>query len=179
MLLFKDKINYKLSQGNGFKPHLDAPAYNHIGHINHITANFAIDAATPENGCLEVVPGSHHMDVELVDGGCISESWVRDHEWVSVELDAGDVLLFGSYLAHRSGPNKTDRRRASLYATFHRRSDGDDLRTKYYAHRRVMFPPDHGMCWLSVIPVLYRLLGSAFVNVLGPALYRTGNWPEL
>ena len=135
MLLFKDKINYKMPQGNGFQPHLDAPAYDHIGRIEHLTANIAIDAATPENGCLEVVPGSHRMDVELADGGCISDAWVRDHEWVKVELDASDVLLFGSHLAHRSGPNKTDHRRASLYATFHGRSDGEDLRAKYYAPR--------------------------------------------
>jgi 2-aminoethylphosphonate dioxygenase len=59
MLLFKDKINYKLPSGNGFAAHLDAPAYDHIGKIEHLTANFAVDKATIENGCIEVVPGSH------------------------------------------------------------------------------------------------------------------------
>ena len=145
MLLFKDKINYKAAKGNGFQPHLDAPAYDHIGEIEHVTANFAIDAATTENGCLEVVPGSHLLtDVELVDGGRISDAWADVHEWIEVPLDAGDVLIFGSHLAHRSGPNRTSKPRASLYATFHGKSDGEDLRGKYYAHRRVAFPPDHG-----------------------------------
>ena len=144
MLLFKDKINYKLPFGNGFQAHLDAPAYDHIGRIEHITANIAIDAATPENGCLEVVPGSHRMDVELSHGGHISEAWENSQSWVSVPLERGDMLIFGSHLAHRSARNLTSAKRASLYATYHMRADGDDLRAKYYAHRRANFPPDHG-----------------------------------
>jgi hypothetical protein len=143
MLLFKDKINYKSPKGNGFHAHLDAPAYDHICKIEHVTANFAIDAATTENGCLEVVPGSHKMDVALAEGGRISDAWVREHEWVSVPLNPGDILFFGSHLAHKSGPNDTESRRASLYATFHGKADGNDLRERYYAHRRLAFPPDH------------------------------------
>jgi 2-aminoethylphosphonate dioxygenase len=145
MLLFKDKINYKGAKGNGFAPHLDAPAYDHIGKIEHVTANFAIDAATRANGCLEVVPGSHKMDdIELVDGGRIGDTWTRAQAWVEVPLAPGDVLIFGSHLAHRSGPNKTGEPRAMLYATFAGRADGENLRQKYYAHRRIEFPPDHG-----------------------------------
>ncbi|KAL1847181.1 hypothetical protein Plec18170_008745 [Paecilomyces lecythidis] len=143
MLLFKDKINYKQPFGNGFAPHLDAPAYDHIGRIEHVTANVAIDAATIENGCLQVVPGSHKMDVELVEGGRISPDWEAEHEWVSVPLEPGDILIFGSHLAHRSAANTTNKSRSSLYATFHAKSDGLDLRKKYYEHRRKMFPPDH------------------------------------
>lgn len=144
MLLFKDKINYKLPHGNGFQAHLDAPAYDHIGRIEHITANFAIDAATLANGCLQVVPKSHRMEVDFSNGGRISDAWVAAHEWLPVPLEPGDVLIFGSHLAHRSERNTTPDRRASLYATFHGRSDGEDLREKYYVHRREAFPPDHG-----------------------------------
>lgn len=143
MLLFKDKINYKLAGGNGFAAHLDAPAYDHIGEIEHLTANLAVDAATKENGYLEVVPGSHRMDVELSHGGKISEAWEKSHEWVTVPLEPGDMLLFGSHLAHRSGPNRTDESRSAVYATYHSRADGLDLRKRYYADRRANFPPDH------------------------------------
>lgn len=145
MLLFKDKINYKLPLGNGFGAHLDAPAYDHIGKIKHLTANIAIDEATPENGCLEVVPGSHKMEVELQPGkgGHISEAWENSHEWTLVPLQPGDILFFGSRLAHRSGPNNSDRRRSSVYATYHCLSDGTDLRDRYYVDRRANFPPAH------------------------------------
>ena len=63
MLLFKDKINYKLPSGNGFAAHLDAPAYNHIRQIEQLTVNLTVDVAMSENRCLEVVPGSHWMAV--------------------------------------------------------------------------------------------------------------------
>ena len=151
MLLFKDKINYKLPRGNGFQAHLDAPAYDHIGRIEHVTANMAIDAATLANGCLEVVPGSHRMEIEFSHGGRITDAWEAAHEWTTVPLAAGDILIFGSHLAHRSGPNNTDARRASLYATFYGRADGEDLREKYYAHRRAAFPPDHGKLLLQCV----------------------------
>lgn len=146
MLLFKDKINYKLPSGNSFAAHLDAPAYDHIGKIEHMTANLAVDAATPENGCLEVVPGSHRMNVELTEGGRISKDWERRHEWVQVPLAAGDMLLFGSHLAHRSAANATSASRSSVYATYHARADGEGLRERYYVDRRENFPPDHGTC---------------------------------
>ena len=144
MLLFKDKINYKLPFGNGFEAHLDAPAYDHIGKIEHLTANLAVDKATSENGCLEVVPRSHKMDVPFSHGGHITPEWENSHEWLSVPLEPGDILLFGSHLAHRSGPNKSPRSRSMVYATYYGKSDGTDLRERYYADRRANFPPEHG-----------------------------------
>jgi 2-aminoethylphosphonate dioxygenase len=100
MLLFKEKINYKGPNGNGFQAHLDAPAYDHIGKIEHITANICVDAATPENGCLEVVPRSHKMDVTFIRGGRIHPDWEFAHEWLSIPLQPGE--LPGDYpLFHR------------------------------------------------------------------------------
>jgi len=81
MVLFKHKISYKLPNGNGVQAHLDAPAYDHIGRVEHLTANIAADAATMERRCLEVVPGSHRMDVRLAEGGRISEAWERGFQW--------------------------------------------------------------------------------------------------
>lgn len=143
MLLFKDKINYKLPGGNGFIPHLDAPAYDHIAKIEHTTANFAVHPATIANGCIEVVPRSHVMDVKLANGGAIDKDWEASQTWTPVELDSGDLLIFGSHLAHRSAPNKTNLPRTSVYATYHTVTDGMDLRDRYYKDRRENFPPDH------------------------------------
>ncbi|KAJ5928687.1 hypothetical protein N7466_007643 [Penicillium verhagenii] len=161
MLLFKDKINYKQPGGNGFQAHLDAPAYDHIGRIEHVTANVAIDAATLENGCLEVVPGSHKMDVEFEHSGRIKHSWEAAHEWITIPLDPGDMLIFGSHLAHRSAENKTDKSRSSLYATFHSKSDGLDLREKYYKHRMENFPPEHERVAGKDYSAGYRTYGFA------------------
>jgi 2-aminoethylphosphonate dioxygenase len=116
--------------------------------MEHITANLAVDAATPENGCLEVVPGSHKMQVDC-SKGFITLEWQKAHEWVQVPLEPGDMLIFGSHLAHRSAPNNTNAARASIYATYANKSEGVDLRQKYYEHRRIAFPPDHGKCHYS------------------------------
>lgn len=160
MDLFKEKINYKLAGGNGFEAHLDAPAYDHMGKIDHLTANVAVDAATEENGCLEVVPGSHKMtDIEFSNGGHITAEWEARHEWISVPLDEGDILFFGSHLAHRSGPNRTETKRSSVYATYYPLSEGAGLRKKYYADRRENFPPDHGKL---VIPCMQLTLNGGW-----------------
>lgn len=158
MLLFKDKINYKQPHGNGFQAHLDAPAYDHIGRIEHVTANMAVDAATPENGCLEVVRGSHKMEVDFAEHGRIRPEWEDKHEWVSLPMAPGDLLVFGSHLAHRSAENKTDCGRASLYATFYSKSEGLDLRERYYEHRMENFPPEHGECLSMVCAKRWEVL---------------------
>ena len=143
MLLFKDKINYKSPNGNGFGAHLDAPAYDHIGKIDHITANLAVNDATIENGCLEVVPQSHKQAVPFITGGHITREWEDAHTWLPVPLAPGDMLIFGSHLAHRSGPNNSPKERAMIYATYSGTRDGLDLRERYYADRRENFPPEH------------------------------------
>lgn len=51
----------KIAGAGGFDAHTDAPAYQHSGALKHLTINVAVDAATTENGCLEVVDGSHKM----------------------------------------------------------------------------------------------------------------------
>jgi 2-aminoethylphosphonate dioxygenase len=166
MLLFKDKINYKLPGANGFAAHLDAPAYTHIGEVEHTNIMMAVNAQTSENGCVELVPGSHKIKVPLANGGRIDSAWESSHEFIPIPLNAGmlrlvfdlpfhvrvakgcvipgDFLIFGTVLAHRSGPNPTNKQRAAVFATYHFKSDGTDLREKYYAHRRLFFPPDHG-----------------------------------
>src|SRR5205823_1274583 len=53
--LFKDKINFKLPGGGGFKAHQDVQAGWDIYADLFITAMVTIDRTTLENGCLELV----------------------------------------------------------------------------------------------------------------------------
>lgn len=55
-------------------------------------------------------------------------------------IGLGQVLIFGSYLAHRSGANRSNEDRKALYATYNCASEGD-LHDDYYAHRKVVWPP--------------------------------------
>ena len=56
--------------------------------------------------------------------------------------DLGQLLVFGSYLAHRSGPNTSEGSRKNLYATYNRASEGD-LHHSYYQDRKNNWPATH------------------------------------
>jgi hypothetical protein len=57
-------------------------------------------------------------------------------------VGVGDILLFGSYLAHRSGPNRSSKDRKAIYATYNSTSEGE-LHDKYYQDRRELWPATH------------------------------------
>jgi hypothetical protein len=73
-----------------------------------------------------------------------AKPWKPSHEWVPAELEPVDLLLLGSHLAYGGAPNRTDGDRSSIYATYHAKSEGEDLKAKYHADRWENFPPDHG-----------------------------------
>lgn len=137
-VLFKDKINFKLPGGDGFKAHQDVQAGWDSYAKLHITALVTIDRCTVENGCLEMAPGRH-------DKGLIGEKWKPLDEdalkYVAIPTEPGDAIFFDSFAPHRSGPNLTGDSRRVLYVTYNRRSEGDHRR-RYYDDKRKSYPPD-------------------------------------
>ena len=88
----------------------------------------AVTAATLENGCLHVVPGSHQEAVHehVLDarpGANYGYMEIVDHDMsrsVPVLMEPGDLLLFDSHLMHRSTDNVSGGIRAAMvyhYAT--------------------------------------------------------------
>ena len=75
---------------------------------------------TVENGCLEVIPGSHRAGLmphgELTDypNEGILAGWVPDGQPVACPVRKGGLVVFQHKTAHRSFPNRTDRIRWSL-----------------------------------------------------------------
>lgn len=57
-------------------------------------------------------------------------------------MTLGQILVFGSYLAHRSGPNNSNSDRKAIYATYNCKSEGD-LHDAYYEDRAKLWPPTH------------------------------------
>ncbi|GAN07599.1 phytanoyl-CoA dioxygenase [Mucor ambiguus] len=144
--LYKEKINYKLPGGGGFPAHQDFKAFR-LGKSSHTTVMFTVDATTNENGCLEVVPGSHNNEFEgrslpQEADGSIAVDWCKQQQWVPVYCKPGSVLIFGAYLAHRSGDNKTEKPRQAVYLTYNASSEGD-FRDEYYDEKRKVFPPSY------------------------------------
>ncbi len=88
-----------------------------------ITVWFPLMDTDEENGCLQVVPGSHRGEDMLTHcpGGkpvqgnlVIPESEFEAGEAVAVPLKKGDALFFTKYTVHSSFPNNSDRIRWSF-----------------------------------------------------------------
>lgn len=140
-VLFKEKINFKLPGGAGFKPHQDQQAGWTRYAPFFVTALVGIDATTIENGCLEIAP-------RPASGGLIGEEWRPLDDATTAALGMkpvptapGDVILFDSFVPHASEPNRTAAPRRVLYLTYNRRADGDH-RAQYYRDKHASFPPD-------------------------------------
>ena len=82
-----------------------------------VSAWVSLDAATPENGCMHVIPGSHREGPVVhfqVRDWQICDEQVQTSRIVAVETDPGDILLWDGLLHHGTPPNRSDRGRRAL-----------------------------------------------------------------
>ena len=135
-LLYKEKVNHKLSGGAGYRAHQDAPAYPMVE--THVSAMVAVDDADESNGGLEVVSGCFDTVLPVDERGCIEASVVAQLRWEPVPVRAGQTLWFHSRTPHRSGPNRSSRPRRALYPTYNAAREGD-RRAEYYATKAAAF----------------------------------------
>jgi len=140
-VLFKEKINFKLPGGDGFKPHQDQQA----GWWNYaplfITALVTIDEQTVENGCLELAAGHHKKGLVGGEWTPLTDKDMKDMNFIPYPTKPGDVMYFDSFAPHGSKENRTDKPRRVLYITYNAEKHGDH-RVQYYADKRKNFPPD-------------------------------------
>jgi ectoine hydroxylase len=90
------------------------------------SAFIAVDRATKENGCLQVIGGSHH--VGRINHTLTGEQAGADPERVEkilerlqlvhVEMEPGDVLFFHPNLLHRSDQNRSEHPRWSMICSY-------------------------------------------------------------
>ena len=106
-----------------------------------IAAWTAIDAATEDNGCLWVVPGSHRHQIHCPKevpgkewnnyGDSHINPFPRDAKPIRVEVPRGATMFFGGQLIHGSGPNRTaDRSRRTFIG--HYVDDATTSLSKFY-----------------------------------------------
>jgi phytanoyl-CoA dioxygenase PhyH len=90
------------------------------------SAFIAVDPATRENGCLQVLKGSHQLgridhvltgDQAGADLERVAEAQKR-LETIHIEMEPGDVLFFHANLLHRSDQNKSDKPRWSMICCY-------------------------------------------------------------
>jgi ectoine hydroxylase-related dioxygenase (phytanoyl-CoA dioxygenase family) len=132
--LFKDKLIFKPPGAKGYDLHQDYIAWKDFPR-SFVTVLVPIDPANRANGCTEVFPGYHR-------GGCLSPEdgdyhpllpeTVDESKAVPLELEPGDIALFGAFTPHRSAPNRSAGWRRQLYLSYNAASDGGDRRAAHY-----------------------------------------------
>jgi ectoine hydroxylase-related dioxygenase (phytanoyl-CoA dioxygenase family) len=152
---FKDKQNEKAPGGGAFRPHQDFAAYQSFGPLYHITAMVSVDTATIENGCLEFAINwtelarcnpdlvLRHIEGRALFhfyGGGSKNGDIRDDIanrliWEPIETQPADIVLFDSFVPHRSAPNASTSSRRAMFLTFNAEREGDWY-ARYYRDKR-------------------------------------------
>lgn len=88
-----------------------------------VTLWLAVDDATPENGCMQVIPRTQQLDLQEIErrsdvdsvfGSGMDPSLVDDTQAVDIVLAAGDVSIHHPNVIHGSRANTSPRRRCGL-----------------------------------------------------------------
>lgn len=82
---------------------------------------FALEDATRENGCLEVLTGAHLQGLKrrfLREGDALRFEELDDHDWEQqtstfLEVPAGTLVVLHGLLPHRSAPNRSPHSRTA------------------------------------------------------------------
>ncbi|MGI8404127.1 MAG: phytanoyl-CoA dioxygenase family protein [Thermomicrobiales bacterium] len=128
-LAAQSMLYFKPAGGRGQALHQDN-FYLNVEPGTCIAAWLALDRVDEENGCLEVVSGTHKMDLFCPEEADTSVSFTREYvppppglEKVPVIMEPGDMLFFNGTLVHGSGPNSSkDRFRRSYICHYIGRS---------------------------------------------------------
>ncbi len=139
-VMFKEKVNFKMPGGDGFKPHQDSQAGWDRYADFFISVMVGVDEATVANGCLEVVAG-HHKRGLFRSWEPMTEADMAGMKFIHVPTKPGDMIFFDCYAPHQSQPNMTDGVRRLYYATYNKKSAGDH-QAQYYADKYKSYPPD-------------------------------------
>jgi ectoine hydroxylase-related dioxygenase (phytanoyl-CoA dioxygenase family) len=120
LILWRTNFQLKAAGGDAVPWHQDG-AYYGLEPCVLVSAWIAVDEATRENGCLQVMPGTHHAPIpHLVDssksafGKEIDRGALDLAKSVAFTLRPGQFVLFNENTAHGSEANRTASRRLGL-----------------------------------------------------------------
>jgi ectoine hydroxylase-related dioxygenase (phytanoyl-CoA dioxygenase family) len=96
-----------------------------------ISVMIALTAANKQNGCLQVIKGSHKLGrvnhgfagEQVGADNVMVENALKTMELVYCEIDAGDALIFHSNLLHRSEANLSENPRWSIISCYSSQSN--------------------------------------------------------
>lgn len=141
--LFKDKMNWKRPKGQGFSAHQDHPAWTDFPPSIYYTVAIFGNPSTIDNGCLEFATGSSGQGEILpyYENGSGELEGSETFKWEYFPTTPRDILIFNSFVPHRSQMNKTKGSRRIFYFTFNLAEEGDFYQD-YVDRKRKELPPD-------------------------------------
>jgi phytanoyl-CoA hydroxylase len=126
--LWTAKLNLKPAQsGSGFGWHQDSPYWIHDSEHVDLLPNVMVtfDDATIENGCLQVIRGSHKQGcLPGTDDGTQLGGFFTDPNAFNLEdaepmaVPAGSAIFFSPHAVHGSGPNTSNQPRRAIILTY-------------------------------------------------------------
>ena len=143
--------------------------YKHGYLYPHLASVFiAVDASTRNNGCLQVLRGSHHIG--RIDHGTVGgqtgadmetvEHAMKEMEHVYVEMEPGDALFFHCNTLHASGRNDSEHSRNVFLSCYNRIDNAPSKMGANISHTPITKLPDAEFARYREKPV--TLAGSAF-----------------
>ncbi|MFV8751500.1 phytanoyl-CoA dioxygenase family protein [Nannocystaceae bacterium ST9] len=145
-LLLQSMVIFKHPRVGGEVPaHQDA-TYLYTEPVSVIGLWFALEPATRDNGCLEVLPGGHRLGLreryrrsgarastEVLDAW----PWPREG-WLAIEAEVGTLVAFHGLLPHRSRANRSDQSRCAY--TLHVINGASELAADCWLQRPADMP---------------------------------------
>ena len=111
-------MNKPARRGTHLPYHQDGGAQWGLSIDPVVTVWTALDDATEENGCVQVVPGSHRLGLLSERGHTITREQVAmfapEEKSVFLQAKAGEAFVLHNFLLHRSGVNRTDQPRRAF-----------------------------------------------------------------
>lgn len=114
------------------------------GSLNSVVVWIPLIDINMELGALEVLPKSHLRGLLPTE----RDEWFRhvrsdcmdEEEFVSLEVEAGDMVVFSAFLVHRSGNNTTDSIRWSMHYRYNDAAEQSWIDRKFVHPYKVYHP---------------------------------------
>ena len=106
--LYWNQSVYKMPEGHKEFPWHQDDGYTPVTPSPYLTLWLAVNDATPENGCISALPGSHKQGLlphKQTPIGLVCHAADDPDQGVMVPVKAGSIAVFWSLTAHKSGVN--------------------------------------------------------------------------
>lgn len=127
ILLFHFTLQTKEANSPTYVDWHQDDAYFHLEPAEQVTAWLALSEASPDSGCMRMLPGSHKpgaashhdndRDHNLIRRG-LTVAGLGPDDGVLAPLKAGELSLHHTHTLHASGPNRSNDRRIGLTLSY-------------------------------------------------------------